>query len=94
MENQRSEQSLSPTTTQQQDITTASQRVINLIWEYTQAIIAVIITIAIIYTAVLKIISEPITNAFFLIIGFYFSRTNHQAVGGIGDKPKQEYIGR
>lgn len=29
-----------------------------------------------------------------LVIGFYFSRTNHQAIGGIGAKPQQQYQGR
>lgn len=29
-----------------------------------------------------------------IVIGFYFSRTNHQAVGGIGTKPESPYVGR
>jgi len=29
-----------------------------------------------------------------IVIGFYFSRTNHAAIGGIGSKPVQEYEGR
>jgi len=29
-----------------------------------------------------------------IVIGFYFSRTNHAAIGGIGEKPSQEYKGR
>lgn len=30
-----------------------------------------------------------------LVIGFYFSRTNHQAIGGVGRRPVQsEYTGR
>ena len=39
-------------------------------------------------------IPEGLTNAMFLIVGFYFSRTNHAAIGGIGNKPVTEYIGR
>lgn len=85
---------LSPTTTQQQDITTAGQRRINLIWEFTQAGIAIMVTLALIYTAVNKIDSAEIRDAFFLIIGFYFSRTNHAAIGGVGSKPGQPYEGR
>jgi hypothetical protein len=85
---------LSPTTTAQQDITTAGQRRINLIWEYTQAMIAIFVTMALIYTAITKVDSPEIRDAFFLIIGFYFSRTNHAAIGGIGRKPSQEYEGR
>ena len=30
-------------------------------------------------------------TGFGLVVGFYFSWTNHSAIGGIGDKPKQEY---
>ena len=85
---------LSPTTTLQQDITTAGQRRINLIWEFTQAGIAILVTLALIYTAVNKIDSAEIRDAFFLIIGFYFSRTNHAAIGGIGIKPSGPYQGR
>jgi hypothetical protein len=85
---------MSPTTTLQEDITTAGQRRINLIWEVTQAFIAVGITGAIIYSAIHKITSQELTNAFFLIVGFYFSRTNHQAIGGIGRKPSGVYKGR
>lgn len=88
------EQSLAPTTTTQQDLTVAGQRKINLIWEYTQAAIAIAITLAIIFCAVKKVESQELRNAWFLIIGFYFSRTNHAQIGGIGDKPVQEYKGR
>jgi hypothetical protein len=86
--------SLPATTTNQEDITKAGQRKVNLIWEYTQASIAIVITLAIVYCAVRGIINEQISNAFFLIIGFYFSRTNHAAIGSIGKKPMQEYEGR
>jgi hypothetical protein len=88
------QKSLAPTTTIQEDITTAGQRRVNLIWEYTQAAIAVLVTMALIYIAVEKIDSPEIRDAFFLIIGFYFSRTNHQAIGGVGVKPFQKYEGR
>jgi hypothetical protein len=85
---------LSPDTTAQQDITTAGQRKINLIWEYTQASIAILVTMALIYTAITKVDSPEIRDAFFLIVGFYFSRTNHAAIGGVGPKPLQKYEGR
>jgi hypothetical protein len=88
------QQPLAPTTTEQQDITTAGQRRINLIWEFTQAAIAIFVTLALIYTAVEKIEAPEIRNAFFLIVGFYFSRTNHAAIGGIGWKPQFPYGGR
>ena len=86
--------SLSPTTTLQEDIVTAGQRRINLIWEATQSAIAVIITGATVYNAVRGVSSTELTNAFFLIAGFYFSRTNHAAIGGIGRQPATPYLGR
>jgi len=85
---------LSPTTTLSQDLTFASQRRVNLVWEITQATIAITITLAIIWASLNKTSSQELTNAFFLIVGFYFSRTNHTAIGGVGDKPRQPYKGR
>lgn len=87
-------QSLTPTTTAQQDMVTAGQRKINLIWEFTQAAVSIIITMAVVYCEVAKIDSSTIRGAFFLIIGFYFSRTNHTQIGGVGDKPQPNYQGR
>lgn len=90
-----SEESLPPKTTIQEDITVAGQRRINMIWEITQALIAIGITAAIVWsTLTAHTVQEILSNAFFLIVGFYFSRTNHQAIGGTGDKPNQEYLGR
>lgn len=86
--------SVAPTTTMQQDLTTAGQRRVNLIWEFTQAAIAVLITGAVVYCSIVQIDSAVLTNAFFLIVGFYFSRTNHAAIGGIGPQPLQRYEGR
>lgn len=69
---------------------TAGQRRINLIWELTQAAVAIMITAttmgAVIYMVKNKEIDKALqllSAAFFLIIGFYFSRTNHTKVGGI-----------
>jgi hypothetical protein len=79
--------SLKPTTTAQADKVTAGQRRVNLIWEITQALIAVSITWAIIYMRVHNIESDgTLTNAFFLIVSMYFIRTNHSLIGGIGQK--------
>lgn len=55
-------------------------------WETTQALIALMVTGALIYVSVKGIEGEELKNAFFLIIGFYFSRTNHTNVGGVGHK--------
>jgi hypothetical protein len=86
--------SLAATTTAQDDLVTAGQRRVNLIWETTQGAIALSTTAAMIFCAVKKIESQELTNAFFLIIGFYFSRTNHAAIGGVGRKPQVQYEGR
>ena len=94
------QQSVAPTTTTQQDITLAGQRRVNLIWEYTQAFVAIAVVLATmgsgIYSMVEKLDQIPtiISVAFGTIVGFYFSRTNHQAIGGVGDQPTQPYIGR
>lgn len=87
-------ENLPPTTTAEEDTVTAGQRRVNIIWEITQATIAVGITAAIVYATMVGVSSPELGNAFFLIIGFYFSRTNHQAIGGIGRKPSSEYKGR
>lgn len=72
---------------------TAGQRYINRIWEYTQAFIALSITISsLAVSAHLAIWGSPDaqTAAFVfiygvanLVIGFYFGRTNHSRVGGV-----------
>ena len=85
---------LSPTTTVQDDITLAGQRRVNLIWECTQATIAVVITVAVVYASITSTVHQELSNAFFLIVGFYFSRTNHSAIGGVGRKPSPPYEGR
>jgi len=96
-------QSMPATTTQQEDITTAGQRRINLIWEYTQAAIAIAVVLANMVVGTWHGVGKAPPNAdypfilsssLFLIIGFYFSRTNHAAIGGIGNKPQDVYKGR
>jgi hypothetical protein len=92
-----------PTTTIQEDLTVASQRKINLIWERTQSTLAIMVVGAIVvvvsYNAMTKasiVVECPptLSNMGFLIVGFYFSRTNHAAIGGIGNKPNPPYEGR
>lgn len=80
-------QPMQPTTTKQEDIVSAGQRRINLIWEFTQAAIALLVTVAFLYCQVTNVDSEGVNMAFALVVGFYFSRTNHSKIGGIGDKP-------
>lgn len=81
-----------PSTTAEEDRTTFGQRRINLIWEVTQAIIAVTVTlVSLVVAGTIAIRGDGgqaafllLSNAFFLIIGFYFSRTNHTKTGGVG----------
>jgi hypothetical protein len=81
-----------PATTAEQNRKTAGQRQINLIWEVTQAAIALSVTTMTLYTAAKLALLNPaqnaafllLSNAFFLVIGFYFGRTNHTRTGGIG----------
>ena len=75
---------LPPKTTEQEDITTAGQRRINLIWEVTQASVTFTITIAAIYCAIKGINSDILNFAFISIISTYYARTNHTKIGGLG----------
>lgn len=86
--NKEDKKTLAPLTTEQEDITTAGQRKVNLIWEFTQSSIAVIITMATIYTEIKQLESQAMSNAFFLIVSMYFVRTNHKLIGGVGRKPE------
>lgn len=73
-----------PTTTAADDMRTAGQRRVNLIWETTQAIIAVGVTGATIWSAYTGKESCTLGNAFTLIIAIYFVRMNHTKIGGVG----------
>jgi len=85
-------------------LTSAGQRRINVIWEYTQAAIAILVVganmIVGTYQGLINrgVDAPPypviLSSSLFLIVGFYFSRTNHAAVGGIGPKPESPYTGR
>jgi hypothetical protein len=70
-------------TTAEQDRATFGQRRINLIWEGTQAAIAVSVTLATVSGALMSVESAVLSNSFFLVVGFYFGRTNHQRIGGV-----------
>lgn len=97
---------LAPTTTGEQDRMTAGQRRVNLIWEGTQASIALAVVVVTLFadTKVALGVQEITTNQLAalmqlnvmmgLVVGFYFSRTNHTAIGGLGSKPEQTYLGR
>lgn len=96
--------SLPANTTEQEDITTAGQRHINVMWERTQQVIAIsVCTSTLILCGYLLVKGEVtervpafmlLSNVFFLVVGTYFQRTNHTKVGGIGNKPGEVYVGR
>lgn len=95
-------------TTYQEDLTHAGQRRINLIWEYTQSAIALMVVISSVLIASIQAVSSSpnkefpviLTSLTSLVIGFYFGRTNHTAIGGVGPRPTirsgdpQQYKGR
>ena len=94
--------SVAPTTTVQEDLTTAGQRRINVIWEMTQAAIAITVVVANMIVGAAQGLGMArnetyptiLSSALFLVVGFYFSRTNHAAIGGVGAKPNEQYRGR
>lgn len=71
------------TTTLEEDRHTSGQRRINILWEGTQAFIAISVTGAFIYAKLKGIDAPALDNTFFMVAGFYFGRTNHQRVGGV-----------
>ena len=69
---------------------TAGQRKINRLWEYTQSFIAVSVTTNALSVCAWLVYTNNgidhavslLSNALFLVIGFYFGRTNHTRVSG------------
>jgi len=84
--------SIPSTTTLEEDRHSLNQRTVNMLWELTQAIIAAAVTTAFVIAQFKRIESNTLNGAFFLIIGFYFGRTNHSNVGGVKLPPF--YTGR
>ena len=52
---------------------------INFLWEATQAFLAVSLALSSIFAALTgpRTVPEVLTNALFVVLGFYFGRTNH-----------------
>ncbi len=79
---------------------TAGQRQINTIWERTQQIIAVCVSVSVLAVCAYMVYKgEPteampafmlLSNVFFLVVGTYFQRTNHTATGGVGRRESDE----
>ncbi len=84
-------QSMPPTTTEQEDKVVGRQSRINSIWEFTQAIIAILLVLTV---SIALLISKEIRAEFWILVSIvvqsYFQRTNHTRVGGIGYKPPGE----
>ncbi len=76
-----------PNTTEEQDRKTAGQRHINVMWERTQQIIAIMVTAVTLFACAYLVrrgdqaTAVPafllLSNVFFLVVGTYFQRTNH-----------------
>ena len=68
------------------------QRRINIIWETTQSIIALCVVLSFLYVTTKMILRSDMNDIAFivlsnivaLVIGFYFGRTNHAKIGGVG----------
>lgn len=94
VQRQSTDPSLPARTTFQEDLTFASQRRVNLIWERTQAAIALVVVLFTMVCGTYGMLHNQsqiptiMSVAFGTVVGFYFSRTNHTATGGIGPRPK------
>jgi hypothetical protein len=89
---------LHPTTTEEQDRVSLSQRQINLVWETTQMRIALsVIWMSLLVGGTMAVLGRwlgtpdmQLAAVVFLfgvanlVTGFYFGRTNHTRTGGIG----------
>lgn len=89
---------ISPHQEGEETLTKLGQRKINLIWEYTQAIIAVLLVMFTGIVVLINVVNQTTTevpgvlsNALFVVLTFYFARVNHTKIGGVGEKP---YEGR
>lgn len=92
------EESIAPNTTAEENLKTAGQRAINLVWETTQMKIALsVIWAALVVSSLLAVLGKyfgspdiQLAAVVFLfgvanlVTGFYFGRTNHQRSGGVG----------
>jgi hypothetical protein len=110
VQQQATDPSVPARTTFQEDLTMAGQRGINLVWESTQARIAERVIIGgLLIDGIAVLVSlatgHEISAAVMAALGFvnglatgvtsfYFSRTNHAAIGGVGAKPDGPYTGR
>lgn len=95
-QNQNIDPSKPATTTFEQNLTSAGQRNINVMWEGTQKNIALMVVafalLVLSYlivvpgiTTELKLVAlSTISNVLFAVTSVYFTRTNHTKTGGVG----------
>lgn len=62
----------------------SGQRRVNIVWEGTQALMALLLTAAEIFCAVNDINAKALDVAFGAVVTMYFIRTNHTRTGGVG----------
>jgi hypothetical protein len=79
---------LEPTTTEQQDKQAYHAQMIDFLMEITQTVLAISLTGATIYISIKGIASEELSNAFFLIIGFYFGKSVQAKGSNVLEKAK------
>jgi hypothetical protein len=88
----KGEHPIKATTTSEEDRHALGQRRINLIWEATQAAIALSVIWGSMGAAIWITVRDPanrlmaflfLSNVVSIVIGFYFGRTNHQRIGGV-----------
>lgn len=85
------DKNIAPTTTAAEDDIKIGQRRVNLIWETTQALVAVIVTASTLYVAGRLAVADGgnqaafllLSNVFFMVVSTYFARTNHTRTGGV-----------
>lgn len=76
--------SVPPTTTAEEDLKTLGQRRVNILWECTQAAVAIGMIVLKTYMVVRHLEDKTVDAALMTILGMYFQRTNHTRVGGVG----------
>ncbi len=91
------EEAKSPTTTAEEDRATHGQRRINVMWETTQAIVAIAVTMTTLGVCAYLVVNGAnpdgafllLSNVFFLVVGTYFQRTNHTKIGGLPSRDQR-----
>lgn len=72
------------TSTAEEDRKTAGQRSVNRQWEFWQGFLAVLVIGGFVYTACIQKESPALAGLAGSIVTFYYVRTNHTKIGGVG----------